>query len=478
MRRRRATTIPPCSLPAPFRWPATTSRSTCPAARRCSRPAAAASPRARTPRSTSAADRRRRDATSTQPRAARRRGRRARASASSGPPGARGDACGARPSRPGRQRPRGRGGRPGDRADDVAGARAHRRLPAGGARRRRRRRGAPRRLARAGRRHRRRGRRALRELGADGPIAAAIGPAARGCCYEVGEEVHAAFAGTTRGRRAQPRPQGDRARSSSRRPASTRSTTSGCARCAPTPSCSSPTAATAASPAARRGSRGGADHGARRRAVRARDPSACASEIAAAAQRAGRDPAEVELLAAVKYVAARGARRARRGRARRWWARTAPRSSRPRRRRIPALHAGTSSATSRAARSSRSCRTCELIHSVASDSVLRSSRRHGTPETEVLVEVNVAGEEGKSGIAPGRARRLHRALPRAASSGLMTMPPFAEDPEDSRPHFAALRELAAAHGLPALSMGTSQDYAVAVEEGATIVRVGTRLYGA
>ena len=58
----------------------------------------------------------------------------------------------------------------------------------------------------------------------------------------------------------------------------------------------------------------------------------------------------------------------------------------------------------------------------------------------------------------------------------MTMPPFAADPEDSRRHFAALRELAAAHGLPRLSMGTTQDFAVAVEEGATIVRVGSRLY--
>ena len=83
--------------------------------------------------------------------------------------------------------------------------------------------------------------------------------------------------------------------------------------------------------------------------------------------------------------------------------------------RIPARSAGTSSASSRAARSRRSSRTCELIHSVASDSALRQLERHGTPETEVLVEVNVAGEEGKAGVAPGRARRLHRRAARCAS---------------------------------------------------------------
>jgi PLP dependent protein len=92
------------------------------------------------------------------------------------------------------------------------------------------------------------------------------------------------------------------------------------------------------------------------------------------------------------------------------------------------------------------------------------------------VEVNVAGEEGKAGIAPAElAAFIERAPVRV--SGLMTMPPFSEDPEDSRRHFAALRELAETHGLTRLSMGTSQDFTVAVEEGATIVRVGTRLYG-
>ncbi len=116
-----------------------------------------------------------------------------------------------------------------------------------------------------------------------------------------------------------------------------------------------------------------------------------------------------------------------------------------------------------------------LIHSVASDSALRQLGRHGTPETEVLVEVNVAGEEGKAGIAPSELGGFIARCP-ARVAGLMTMPPSAEDPEASRPHFAALRELAAEHGLHHLSMGTSQDYRVAAEEGATIVRVGSVLY--
>jgi uncharacterized pyridoxal phosphate-containing UPF0001 family protein len=116
------------------------------------------------------------------------------------------------------------------------------------------------------------------------------------------------------------------------------------------------------------------------------------------------------------------------------------------------------------------------IHSVGSDSALKELGRHGTPETEVLVEVNIAGEEGKSGIAP---EELGGFLERAPVSvvGLMTMPPFTENPEDSRRWFAALAQLAADHGLRELSMGTTQDFAVAAQEGATIVRVGNRLYG-
>jgi len=115
------------------------------------------------------------------------------------------------------------------------------------------------------------------------------------------------------------------------------------------------------------------------------------------------------------------------------------------------------------------------VHSVASDSVLRQLERHATPETEVLVEVNVAGEADKSGVAPGRLDDVIARCP-ARVVGLMTMPPLAADPEDSRRWFAALAELAGARGLRHLSMGTSQDYLVAVQEGATIVRLGTTLY--
>ena len=115
------------------------------------------------------------------------------------------------------------------------------------------------------------------------------------------------------------------------------------------------------------------------------------------------------------------------------------------------------------------------VHSVASDSVLRQLERHATPETEVLVEVNVAGEADKSGVAPGRLDDVIARCP-ARVVGLMTMPPLAADPEDSRRWFAALAALAGERGLRHLSMGTSQDYLVAVQEGATIVRLGTTLY--
>lgn len=118
---------------------------------------------------------------------------------------------------------------------------------------------------------------------------------------------------------------------------------------------------------------------------------------------------------------------------------------------------------------------CRLIHSVASDSALEQLGRHGGPETEVLVEVNVAGEEGKAGVAADELAGFLERCP-VPVAGLMTMPPFSTDPEDSRPHFARLAELAAAHGLKRLSMGTSQDWPVAVEEGATIVRLGTALF--
>jgi PLP dependent protein len=118
---------------------------------------------------------------------------------------------------------------------------------------------------------------------------------------------------------------------------------------------------------------------------------------------------------------------------------------------------------------------CRLIHSVASDSALEQLGRHGNEETEVLIEVNVAGEEDKGGIPEREVGAFIERCP-VRVGGLMTMPPFSQDPEASRPHFARLRELAVKHGLTRLSMGTSQDWEVAVEEGATIIRLGTVLY--
>lgn len=115
-----------------------------------------------------------------------------------------------------------------------------------------------------------------------------------------------------------------------------------------------------------------------------------------------------------------------------------------------------------------------LIHSVASDSALARLAQH--PAEEILVQVNIAGEEGKAGIAPAGLGDFIARSP-VPVSGLMTMPPLAERPDDSRPHFARLAELAAEHGLARLSMGTSQDYEAAAAEGATIVRLGSVLYG-
>ena len=114
-----------------------------------------------------------------------------------------------------------------------------------------------------------------------------------------------------------------------------------------------------------------------------------------------------------------------------------------------------------------------LIHSLASDSALRQLAKHRA--REVLVEVNVAGEEEKAGIAPSELGEFIQRCP-VPVTGLMTMPPAVERPEDNRPHFARLAELAAEHGLQRLSMGTTQDFEAAVAEGATIVRLGTVLY--
>jgi PLP dependent protein len=114
-----------------------------------------------------------------------------------------------------------------------------------------------------------------------------------------------------------------------------------------------------------------------------------------------------------------------------------------------------------------------LIHSIASESALR--RLEQNPAPEVLIQVNVAGEDSKEGVDPVDLSGYIERCP-CPVTGLMTMPPFVERPEDNRRHFARLAELASEHGLERLSMGTSQDYEVAVEEGATIVRLGSVLY--
>ena len=118
-------------------------------------------------------------------------------------------------------------------------------------------------------------------------------------------------------------------------------------------------------------------------------------------------------------------------------------------------------------------RYCDLVHSLDS---LSAAKRLSVP---ALVEVNLAGEESKSGVPRSDLGAFLAEVRELGVEvrGLMTMPPFSDDPERSRPYFRELRELAAEHRLPELSMGTSQDYRVAVEEGATLVRVGSVLFG-
>jgi pyridoxal phosphate enzyme (YggS family) len=202
-------------------------------------------------------------------------------------------------------------------------------------------------------------------------------------------------------------------------------------------------------------------------------------EIADAAARAGRSPDDVALLAAVKYVALEelgvlrdaGVERVGENRAQdlerkaadgreSWftWDFIGHLQSRKVKQVLP--HVG-------------------LIHSVGTASVVRELGKHAREHTEVLVEVNVSGEEGKSGVRPEALDDFIAACREEGGVdvvGLMTMPPLASDAEASRRWFAALAELAGVRGLRELSMGTTQDYAVAVEEGATIVRIGTSLY--
>jgi PLP dependent protein len=189
---------------------------------------------------------------------------------------------------------------------------------------------------------------------------------------------------------------------------------------------------------------------------------------------AGRDPAEVEILAAVKYLPAEelpaladgGVTVVGENRAQELMAKSEA---------VPGRFAWDFIGQLQSRKVRDLIGRVRYIHSVASESALAQLGRHGTPETRVMLEVNVAGEAGKSGIAPGELDGFLERCP-VPVVGLMTMPPLARRPEDSRPYFAALRALAEQHGLPQLSMGTSQDYAVAVQEGATIVRLGTILY--
>ena len=115
-----------------------------------------------------------------------------------------------------------------------------------------------------------------------------------------------------------------------------------------------------------------------------------------------------------------------------------------------------------------------LIHSLCTDSALAKLGAHASAQTEVLVQVNVAGEAGKAGVAVDELAGFLARCP-VTVVGLMTMPPFTDDPEASRPHFSRLAELGGEHGLSELSMGTSQDWQVAVEEGATLIRLGSAL---
>lgn len=120
-------------------------------------------------------------------------------------------------------------------------------------------------------------------------------------------------------------------------------------------------------------------------------------------------------------------------------------------------------------------RRVQVIHSLSSESARQKLADLDGPPPRLLVQVNISGEQSKQGVAPEDLGEFIAgcSLP---VSGLMTMPPLTADPETARPWFARLRELAHEHGLAELSMGTSQDYTIAVEEGATLIRVGSVLF--
>ena len=202
--------------------------------------------------------------------------------------------------------------------------------------------------------------------------------------------------------------------------------------------------------------------------------AAVREQIAAAAARAGRDPREVEIVVAGKYVpvgdlaalAQAGVTVVGENRAQDLQAKVAAHGDAVTWDFIGHLQSRKVKVVAPLVR---------MIHAVSTDSVLEQLGRHAPPGLEVLVEVDVAGEDAKAGIAPDELAAFVERCP-VAVAGLMTMPPLAADAEDSRRWFSALRELASRHELRALSMGTSQDYEVAVEEGATIVRIGTKLF--
>ncbi len=126
-------------------------------------------------------------------------------------------------------------------------------------------------------------------------------------------------------------------------------------------------------------------------------------------------------------------------------------------------------------------RVANVVHTVDSARLAEAIGNRAASPLDVLVEVNVAGEAQKSGCAPAEVGSILAAIarfPNLRARGLMTVPPFSDDPESSRPHFRALRVLRDAHGLADLSMGMTVDVEVAVEEGATIVRIGTAIFGA
>jgi PLP dependent protein len=200
-------------------------------------------------------------------------------------------------------------------------------------------------------------------------------------------------------------------------------------------------------------------------------------EIARAAGRVGRDPVEVQVLAATKYVAPEDLPKLAEAGVRLVGENRAPDLE------LKVASYGESFTWDFiGALQSRRVRSIvphvRLIHSVASHSALRELERHrerARTGLRVLIQVNVSREPGKAGVAPEELDRMVELSPFPVA-GLMTMPPLSPDPADSRRWFAALRELAHARGLRELSMGTTQDYPIAVEEGATIVRIGTRLY--